>query len=419
MKPRVRLSPVIAVLLTLTIAGAGALYAQLEGSDRGVPPIDSASTYEVSGVKVDVLGKTADEARMAGWREAQSRGWKALWANTHRRPAGEAPDLPDSVLNSIVSAIEVEHEEIGPKRYIATLGVLFDRARTGALLGGVQGAIRRSAPMLVIPVMMTGSSSQSFESRTEWQRAWARFRTGNSPIDYVRPSGSGIDPLLLNAGQTHRPGRRWWRMILDQYGASDVLIPEVQLRRLYPGGPVVATFTARHGPDNALVARFALRVERSDLLPRLLDEGVKRMDAAYVAVLQEGRLRRDPSLNAEAPVIPTDLAEQIELATDRLEAPAEEITPLPTSAPQTYSLRVDTPNSASVGDAELGVSRVPGVTSAITTSLALGGTSVMRVTFAGDLAALQAALQAQGWLVQPSGSGIRISRPGAPPANAR
>ena len=52
-----------------------------------------------------------------------------------------------------------------------------------------------------------------------------------------------------------------------------------------------------------------------------------------------------------------------------------------------------------VQSAEVSVSRVGGVTSAITTSLALGGTSVIRVTYTGDAAALQAALRAQGWNV--------------------
>jgi hypothetical protein len=401
------LSRTIAALLLMALAGAGILYAQLEGGDRGIPPVDSTSTYEVTGIKVDVVAKNASEARIEGWRQAQARGWRALWANTNKRPASEAPNLPDSALNGLVSAIEVEQEEIGPNRYIATLGVLFDRARTGPLLGGGStGEVRRSAPMLVIPVMMIGSSSYSFEFRNEWQRAWARFRTGNSAIDYVRPVGNGIDPLLLNASQTHRPGRHWWRVLLDQYGASDVLSPEVKLKRTYPGGPIVATFNARHGPDNSLIGSFTLRVQRSDLLPQLLDVGVKRIDALYTAALQEGRLSRDRSLTAEAPVIPPEIAAQIEAATDLLnDTKVTTDTPAPVGVSQTYELRVETPDSASVGQAELSVSRIRGVTSAITTSLALGGTSVMRVTFMGDTATLQAALQANGL----SGT-IRVSR---------
>lgn len=408
-----RAFPTFLLALALGAAGGGVLYAQLEGSERGVPPIDSASTLEVTGIEVDVTAKTSEAARYEGWRQAQSLGWKALWAKTNGRPASQAPGLPDSVLNGIVSAIVVEQEQIGPGRYVARLGLLFDRARAGQLLG-VQGHIRRSAPMLVVPVMLTGSSFQSFESRSEWQKAWARFRTGNSPVDYVRTTGLGIDPLLLNVAQTRRPGRAWWRMLLDQYGAADVVIPEVHLKRLYPDGPAIGEFTARFGPDDRVIERFTLRVENSGAIPRLLDEGVRRIDAAYTRALATGLLKPDPSLAVEEPDLADAIAAEIEAATDAGAGPAA-AGPIPVGPATTFNIEVDTPNAAAVSQAEIGVSRVSGVTSALTTSLALGGTSVMRVTFAGNSAALAAALQAQGWTVTASGSTLRISRPSAAP----
>lgn len=405
-----RAFPSFLLALALGAAGGGVLYAQLEGSERGVPPIDSASTLEVTGIEVDVTAKSSEAARYEGWRQAQSLGWKALWAKTNGRPASQAPSLPDSVLNGIVSAIVVEQEQIGPGRYVARLGLLFDRARAGQLLG-VQGHIRRSAPMLVVPVMLTGSSFQSFESRSEWQKAWARFRTGNSPVDYVRTTGLGIDPLLLNVAQTRRPGRAWWRMLLDQYGATDVVTPEVHLKRLYPGGPAIGEFTARFGPDDRVIERFTLRVENSGAIPRLLDEGVRRIDTAYTRALAAGLLKPDPSLVVEEPDLTDAIAAQIEAATDAGAVPAG---PIPVGPASTFNIEVETPNAASVNQAEVAVSRVSGVTSALTTSLALGGTSVMRVTFSGNSAALAAALQAQGWTVTTSGSTLRISRPAAP-----
>ena len=88
---------------------------------------------------------------------------------------------------------------------------------------------------------------------------------------------------------------------------------------------------------------------------------------------------------------------------------------MPVGAAAMFSIQVDTPNAGAVSQAELSVSRIPGVTSALTTSLALGGTSVMRVTFVGDGAALAAALQGQGWTVTGSGNTLRITRPSASP----
>src|SRR3546814_2463111 len=61
---------------------------------------------------------------------------------------------------------------------------------------------------------------------------------------------------------------------------------------LYPGGPAIGTFTARFGPDNAVLDRFTLRVENSGAIPRLLDEGVRRLDQAYTRALMRSEERR-------------------------------------------------------------------------------------------------------------------------------
>src|SRR5215210_2558495 len=224
-----------ALLLLVSLALSGALYAQLESGERGILPLDSSGTLDISGIHVDVGGKDAASARFAGWRLAQRQGFRALWARTHRRPLSEAPNLPDGVLDGLVSSIIIEREQIGPNRYIADLGILFDRGRAGEMLG-VGGERRTSAPMLLIPVTVTGGTATSVELRNAWQRAWAQYRTSQSTIDYVRISGLSVDPLLVNAAQTNRPGRGWWRNIVDLYGAADILVAEVLVHRLYPGG---------------------------------------------------------------------------------------------------------------------------------------------------------------------------------------
>lgn len=396
--------PAIPLIALTLLVGAGVLYAQLEGADRGIPPVDSASNFEVQGVTVDVSAASGQAARIEGWRRAQILGWRMLWARTHHRPPGQAPDLPESVLSGIVSGIIVQSEQIGPNRYIATLGVMFDRARTGQMLG-VQGVATRSAPLLVIPVMTTGSTAYSFEYRNLWQNAWAQFRTAGSAIDYVRPSGSGIDPLVLNYAQSQRRGRGWWRMLLDQYGAADIIVPELTLRRLYPGGPAIGVFTARYGPDGAYIGRFELSAPNSAAIPAMLDEGVRRLDALYSQALNAGLLRPDPTLVIIAPPLPPALT-----------APAEEplpgeTAPTPGAATTSFNVQIATPDAASVQQSEVAVSGVDGVSSAITTSLALGGTSIMRVSFSGDAAAFQAALRARGWQVSVvNGNTLRISR---------
>jgi hypothetical protein len=390
-------------LAAVALVAGSATLAQIDGSGRGVAPVDSGGSFEVSGVAVDVAGKTADAARYGGWRLAQRKAWVQL----SRRLGGGGALVSDGTLDQLVSGIVVENEQIGPTRYVARLGVLFDRNRAGALLG-VATDSGRSSPMLVMPVQWSAGVGQVLERRSDWQLAWARFRTGNTSIDYIRPTGAGVDPLLLTIGQTRRPGRGWWRTIIDQYGAADILIPSVRLYRQWPGGPVIGRFEARHGPDNKLLGSFSLRVGSAQGLPQLLDAGVARLDGLYQRALREGSLSPDVALSPP----PDPTATPTPVAGEGIDAIIADLN-VPVAGNTTVTIQYDTPGASSVANTEALVRTLPGVRSAATTSLALGGVSLMRVEVAGDSAGLVAELQARDYQVAGSGATLRISRAAA------
>ncbi len=307
----------------------------------------------------------------------------------------------------------IEHEEIGPHRYIAKLGVVFDRARAAGYLG-LQGGGARSAPLLVIPLLYQGGVASVFETRTPWQKAWADFHTGESVIDYVRPNGGGADGLLINAGQVTRRSRNWWRSILDQYGAEDVVVPIARLEREYPGGPIKGTFTARHGPDNAFLGSFELTADSEDKLPAMLSEAVKRCDTLFAQALAAGQLKPDPSLNSGPQIDPKLIAGIV----DKMAPPkgatrgaAAGVTVTTGSAPSGPTIQVQfvSPDASAVDAAQGALRSVPGVSSVTTSSLAIGGVSVARVAFGGDIETLAAALRGQGWKVT-QGSGVLMMR---------
>jgi hypothetical protein len=152
-----------------------------------------------------------------------------------------------------------------------------------------------------------------FEQRTSWQRSWAKFRTADSTIDYVRPSGAGGESLLFYAGQPERRSRRWWRTILDQFGAADVIIPIARIERQWPGGPVIGRFSARYGPDNKFLGAFTLRTSSSAGIPAMMDQAVLRMDQLFQSALSSGHLRADASLVLEPEVVEgEDLESEVE-----------------------------------------------------------------------------------------------------------
>jgi hypothetical protein len=394
----------LALLLLAVLAGTGAaVRAQLETGERGILPIDSSGTLEVGDIRVDVGGKDSMSARYAGWRVAQREGFKKLWSNTHKRPPSQAPNLPDSTLDQIVSAINVEREQIGPTRYIANLGIQFDRARAAPFLGVEGGEIRRSIPMLILPILVTGGTATAVELRNGWQRAWAQFRTNQSPIDYVRVSGMGVDPLLVNAAQVSRPGRGWWRNLIDLYGAADILVAEVQLQRLYPGGPARGRFIARHGPDGEIVGGFTLIARSGEQVDDLLALGVRRMDAVFAQALAAGRLQRDPSLDLPPPPV-EELIEEQDPDTQ-------------TSTGNAFQVQVTGRDVNAYNFAMAHLRTLSGITSASPQQINPGGTSYILVNYNGPIGDLGTALGARGWVVEVSGTVVRIrSNSDRPPA---
>jgi hypothetical protein len=395
------------ILLLLAAAGIGAaVYAQLESGDRGILPLDTTSTLESGSVHVDVGAADAQTARLNGWRMAQRQAFRLLWAKMHNAPINQAPNLPDSTLDQIVSSINVDREEIGPNRYIADLRVEFDRDKAAPFLG-IEGAqvTEHSVPMLLIPVTVTAGTETSVEFRNAWQRAWAQFQTAQSPINYVRVSGMGADPLLVNAAQAARPGRGWWRALLDMYSAQDVLVAEVQLQRAYPGGPARGRFIARHGPDNEVLGGFTLTAPNSDAIPAMMTQGAQRIDAIFAQALADGRLSRDPSLNLPPRPV-QELPEQ-----------APPAAPKAVNAVNAYQVQIIGNDVTVYNFAMAHLRTLGGVDSATPQQINPNGTSYVLVGYHGTIAQLAAALSARGWVADYSGTVVRMHPAGnKPPA---
>ncbi|MEO0032925.1 MAG: hypothetical protein RIS94_2683, partial [Pseudomonadota bacterium] len=247
-------------------------------------------------------------------------------------------------------------------------------------------------------------------------KAWAEFRTGQSVIDYVRPNGGGSDSLLLTAGQLSRRSRNWWRLVLDEFGAADVVMPIARLERQWPGGPIRGSFVARYGPDNRFLGSFEMTADSEDKLPAMLAQAVQKIDGIYAQALQAGRLAPDPTLNTQ-PQIDQKMIDAIvaKLAPPPAATQAAGNGPAPaasasTAATASVTVQFVTPDAAAVDAALAAVRGAPGVQSAATTSIAMGGTSIMRVTYTGELDALAAALREKGWKVTQGAGALLIRR---------
>ena len=242
--------------------------------------------------------------------------------------------------------------------------------------------------------------------------------------------------LLVTYGQIGRRSRVWWRNVLDQFGAADVLTPVARLQYSYPGGPVEGTFTARYGPDNTYLGSFTMTAETPEQLPAMLDRAVVRFDSLFTRALADGKLRPDPTLNLGSPESDPAIQRLIELgraliAQDRAnreqatqrgsneEATSESgdaitaapiRTPPPEGSVALYTVQVETPDAASFDSALAGIRGANGVRSTGVRSTAIGGTTVVTVSFGGSIGELADALRARGFTVQQGSNALSISR---------
>lgn len=427
----------LAVAGGVAFVGPARLLAQIEG-DRGIAPVINTTDMEVDDIDVTTTGKTAQEARLAGWQDA----YRQAWARLH------GPTMGGGDLESMVSAVIVGQEQIGPHRYIARLGVVFDRARAGALVAAQNGGpVSRSSPTLVIPVLYSGGVGQVYEVQGSWQRVWAEFGTGASVVDYVRPSGAGGQSLLITAGQPGRRSRVWWRNLLDQFGASNVVMPIARLERQWPDGPVKGTFTARYGPDNIWLDSFTMTARDEDGVPAMMNQALHRFDTIFANAYRQGLLEADPTLSIDHPAVDPALAgligegqHQRVLEEQEIEAQSRNAASLPPGAgdllgppgvlpapseasspnvaqteraPRTAAsliVQFASPDAQAIDAALAGLRGTRGVSSATTSSIAIGGTSVMRVNYGGGIQELAAALRERGWQASVAGSVLRIHR---------
>ena len=85
-------------------------------------------------------------------------------------------------------------------------------------------------------------------------------------------------------------------------------------------------------------------------------------------------------------------------------------TPPPEGSVALYTVQVATPDAASFDGAVSSVRGTPGVRATGIRSTAIGGTSVMTVSYSGTIAQLADALRARGFTVSQGSNALAISR---------
>jgi hypothetical protein len=353
--------------------------------------------FTVGGIAVDIQAATSDEAREQAFREAPRAAWPRLWARLTGRSEAAAPGMSDAALSAMVDGIVVEEERIGGGRYIATLGVSFDRRRAGRRLPA--GArILQSEPVLLIPLLADAGSFATFDQDSEWYQSWREASLGGS-IDYVQPNAGMGDRIVTPGWQALRSHRRAWRTVLDRYRAENVLIAEARIQRTYPGGPIGGVFTARYGPDAKPLGSFRLRAASTGEYADMLSNAVARMDALYGKALERGLLESE---------------EQLSLSLAALRVPDLTLDDGQVGL-GTVNLLVAILDAEEWGQIEAILQSIPAVQEVEIRSFVLGGNSRLALTYNGSEGELRRALSNRGYRLTATGDGYDL-RPRSDPA---
>ena len=205
-------------------AGRGARTPSSKARERGIPPIDSTGNFEIIGIEVDVGGKDAEQRALRGLARRPARGLaRRSGRKTHNRPVSQAPNLSDSMLDGLVVS---DRRRAGADRaepLHRRRSACCSTAPAPASCSASPGQVRRSAPMLLIPVhdhRRTGDQLRIAQPVAARLGAVPHRRQPDRlcPGQRARASIRCCSTPPRRGGR----GRGWWRSMLDQYGAADM-----------------------------------------------------------------------------------------------------------------------------------------------------------------------------------------------------
>lgn len=186
--------------------------------------------YKVSNIDVDVTAANAAKARDQAILQAQRAGLVQL---VGRLGGAEkiATTLSDDDVALLVKAFEVQKETTSAVRYIASFSVQYKPLGIKNLMdrNGVAYTEERSAPVLVLPVVIEGKRKILWEEQTAWRSAWSAASLDEGRVSYKLPEGDVDDIAIISGEEAVSGSVSPLSRIAGKYGAGKVLVAAVHI----------------------------------------------------------------------------------------------------------------------------------------------------------------------------------------------
>ena len=189
----------------------------------------AASSYVVTGIKVDRTADTAAGARQEAIIEAHVRALSLLL--TRLVPADQRASLPDLDHADIVPMVQsfgVDKERTSDVRYIGTLSFQFRRQEVRQFMrsAGVKFAETSSKPVLLLPVLDFGGAKLLWDVPNVWFEAWNAVPLENRLVPIILPVGNLADIRDISAERAVIGSKGQIEAIRERYGAATVIVAE-------------------------------------------------------------------------------------------------------------------------------------------------------------------------------------------------
>lgn len=184
-----------------------------------------ANPYFVSGMKVDVSGELATDARQKAISEGAQKAWAVLAERlAELQKDVKVPKLAPKTIDGLIQDFSVNNEKVLENRYIAVLDYTFNAAKVRRLVrGGGQVATVPAKPLAIVPIYDANGQLALWDDPNPWRQVW-RNQGVRGLVPFVHPQGDARDLQTVTAQQALAGERTALGSLGERYNTSDVMV---------------------------------------------------------------------------------------------------------------------------------------------------------------------------------------------------
>ncbi len=190
-------------------------------------PAAAQDLFEVTGLEVDESARDDVQAKLGAIADAQRRALQIVMRRLVKpEDIDRLPNITGATLDNMVRDYAICDERLGGGRYLATISIRLWPERVSGVLKEAQipFAMTRSRPVVVLPVIDTGSARRLWDDPNPWRLAWAGHTPYPGLFSVVMPAGDLSDVATVNVNQAISGDPDAMLAIGEKYQATGAMI---------------------------------------------------------------------------------------------------------------------------------------------------------------------------------------------------